>query len=94
MLASLILYPTWLNVGDKAWRLRTAALVGLIRVLDAGDRSIGCEQAERRRGARRAVTAPGCGVPGLEPVCSLSHSSERAPALAGGLSQPEVTAQP
>jgi hypothetical protein len=93
MLASLILYPTWLNVGDKAWQLATAALVGLIRMLETGDRSIHDEQVERPQNARRAVDGSGCGVSGLEPVGSLSHSSERALALAGGRSQSEVTAQ-
>jgi hypothetical protein len=93
MLASLILYPAWLNVGDRAWLLRTAAVVGLIRMLEPGIRS-GLEgRAHPARNAGRAVDRPFDGAVRPEPVGSLSSASERALALAGRLSQPEVTAQ-
>jgi hypothetical protein len=93
MLASLILYPAWLNVGDRAWLLRTAALVGLIRVLEPGDRSRLEGQADPAQNTGRVVDRPFDGTVRPEPVGSLSSASERAPALAGRLSQPEVTAQ-
>jgi hypothetical protein len=93
MLASLILYPTWLSVGDKAWQLTTAVLIGLIRMLDAGDLAVDDSHFEKSEHWRPAFGIASYGEVGLDPVGNLSHASQPAPALAGGRSEPEVTAQ-